>query len=114
MLAEAGDPLEVRVGAPTGAAMTVTVKAGKESAAVPTIVGVLDDEGNDLLVASELKEKKKSATLKMRTRLEGGDYTILIGQRGGGSGTVTWSVKLRLPKKYDFEMPDQPAGFVAE
>ena len=114
VLAVGGDPITVSVAAPPGARMTVTVEAGKKSPAVPTIVSVLDADGNELLVASELKEKKKSATLKMRTRLAGGDITILIAPRGANPGDVVWKVKLKLPRTHDFAMLDVPAGFVVE
>lgn len=93
-----------------GALATLQVKAAKGGAAVPAIVGVRDEEGNDLLVASELKEGKKSAVLTMKTPLPGGDLTVEFGARDGTAGAVLWTAKIKEPAAYGFSLPGVSSG----
>lgn len=109
-LPAAADPAETAFSAPPGAQVTVTVKSAKKSAALPRIVSLLDGGGADLLPGGTVKEKGKTATFRSTVPLGGGDYRLLTAARDGTAGDVVVSVRLKLPKTYDFALPDLPAG----
>jgi FG-GAP repeat protein/putative Ig domain-containing protein len=108
---ESGDvPLTFDFPALPGSKLVVTTKAAKKSAALPTIGGLADGDGNELLDPGELKETKTGATLKALTPLAGGDYRLTIVLRGGAAGAVEWTVQLKSPKGYAFELPELAVG----
>lgn len=98
------------VAALPGARLTVTAKAEKGSSLLPTIESVLDGDGAEVLVPTELKVKKGTATLKMRTPVVGGDLRVTFGARDGTLGTMSWRVKIKSPKGYGFSLADLVAG----
>lgn len=107
----AGAPLVLDFCALPGSTLVVTTKASKKSPALPTIGGLADEDGTELLVPAELKESKTGATLKARTPLAGGDYRLTIAPREGSSaGAVEWTVQVKSPKGYVFELPDVAVG----
>ncbi len=100
----------VMLSALPGARMTITAKSAKGSAAIPTITSVRDESGAELLLATELKEKKRSTTLKVKTPLDGGDLRVTLDLRDGSAGSVDWKASLKLPTGYVFDLADLPAG----
>jgi hypothetical protein len=40
----------------------------------------------------------------------GGDYRVTSAARDANAGSVSWTVKLALPKRYEFALPDLAAG----
>src|SRR5262249_3457161 len=107
----ASAPSEIAISAPPGAKLAVVVKRAKGGVAAPTITSVKDGAGNELLVASELKVHKTSATLAVHAPLGGGDYTIAFASvAGAAAGDVVWTASLKLPKTYGFTLPDEPSG----
>ena len=106
----AGAALTMDFSAPPGSKLSIAAKASAGSLAVPTIGGVTDAQGAQLLVPAELKESKKSAVLKSKLPLTGGDYRLTIAARGGVAGPVEWTVSLKAPKGYRFELPDLAVG----
>ena len=107
---DAGGMEDFEFSAPPGALVSVAVRAAKGSAAVPTVLHVIGPDEIDLAPAGRTSEKTGSATFSSRTPLAGGDYLVVIGARDGTAGEITWTVKLRLPRAYEFSMPDVPAG----
>jgi len=74
--------------------------------AVAAIGGLVDSDGNDLLVSAEVTQSNKGATLEAQTPLVGGDYRVTISPRGDAGGDVEWTVQLKSPKGYVFELAD--------
>lgn len=103
-------PVVVGVSAPAGSKMTVSVRPAKKSDAAPTITSVTDAAGTELLVPAEIRTTKKSATLRMRTALAGGNVSITIASRTSLAGDVLWTVFLDVPRTYDFTLPALPSG----
>ncbi|MHC4924595.1 MAG: putative Ig domain-containing protein [Planctomycetota bacterium] len=99
-------PLVVTVSTLAGASLTLSVKSAKKSLAVPTILSVRDDDGNDLMPSGDFSESKKGAVFKMKSNAPAGDLTITLGLRDGSSGDITWKAKVKQPKGYDFTIPD--------
>jgi hypothetical protein len=103
-------PTEFAFSAPPGALVTVTAKAGKGSAALPRIVSVTGPDAVDLVPGGKTAEKGGKATFSSKTPRAGGDWKVVFATRDGTAGDVAWTVKLKLPKTYDFALPDLPAG----
>jgi hypothetical protein len=103
-----GAPVVVPFLAPPGAKLSARVAPARKSAARPTISGVTDDAGTQLLVPKELRESKTGATLAARKPLIGGDCALTIAPRGGFAGDVVWTVSLKLPRRFSFALPDVP------
>ena len=82
------------------------VRAARGSDVVPTITSLRDSAGNELLVPGELREKKSSALLRSKSPLAGGDYTLTLAARGEGRGDAEWTVALKSPRAYAFELPE--------
>jgi hypothetical protein len=101
---------EYAFSAPPGAKLSIVVKAEKGSAALPRIVSLTDAEDADLLASGTVTEGATTAVFKATIPLAGGDYRVVFGTRDGTSGPVTCNVKLKLPKAYEFALPDVAAG----
>lgn len=108
---DAGGPTkEYRFAVPPGAKVSIVAKAAKGSTALPRIVSVTAPDATDLLPGGKTVERGASAKFSSKEPLAGGDYLVTFSTRGGTEGAVVWTVKLDLPKRYEFEMPDVPAG----
>jgi len=106
-----GGTFDVTCGTLKGARVSIKVKAAKGSPALPTILSVRNEAGDELLEPAELKLKKNSAVLNMKAPVAGGDLTIRIGARDGTGGEIVWSAKIREPKGYVYSRPGETAGF---
>ena len=93
-----------------GAGLDLAVRAMPGSAALPTIRSVKDEVGRELLEAGMVVEKEDSARLRMRNALPGGDLRVEFGARGGSSGAVRWTVRIKEPDRYGLVLPDMPSG----
>jgi hypothetical protein len=103
----AGSPVTVPFSVLEGSKVVIGVKAAKRSPAVPTITSLTDANGNELFVPEELKTSAAGATLKVKQRLAGGDYFVTF-DTGGSAGDVKWTIAVKGPRKYVFEMTDVP------
>jgi hypothetical protein len=106
----AGSPVTFDFCALPASKLVVTTKGSKRSAAVPTIVSLRDDAGNELLAPKDITETANGAVLHLKTPLTGGDYHLTIALRGETAGAVDWTVRLRSPKGYEFSLPDAVHG----
>ena len=102
-------PAEFTFAAPPGAGLTITART-VSGTAVPRIVSVRDASGVDLAPAGTSKETAAAASFKAAGPLAGGDYRVQFASRDGSSGALSWTVKLKLPRVFSFELPDVPAG----
>jgi hypothetical protein len=96
--------------APPGSFLSISAKSANASLALPRIESILAPDGTDLLPGGKSLEKAKSASFSLSTPLAGGDYRVVFGPRDVNAGSITWSVKLRMPGKYTFALPDLAAG----
>jgi hypothetical protein len=103
-------PFEAAFAAPPGARLSITSRATKHSAALPKIVSILAADGTDVLAGGVVKEKGGSATFGSKTPLAGGDYRVVFSTRDANVGSIAWSIRLQMPRKYEFALPDLPAG----
>jgi hypothetical protein len=106
----AGSPVTFDFCALPASKLVVTTMGSKRSAAVPTIVSLKDDAGNELLAPKDITETANGAVLHLKTPLTGGDYHLTIALRGETAGAVDWTVRLRSPKGYEFSLPDVVHG----
>jgi hypothetical protein len=103
--------IEYAFSAPPGATISATVKAATAaSPALPRIVSIQDAADAELLPTGTYAEKGGTATFKTKTALAGGDYRVFFSTRGGTSGPIAWTVKVKVPKKFLFALPDVTAG----
>jgi hypothetical protein len=107
---DAGATSEFRFSAPPGALLSIAVKAPKGSAALPRIVSVTGPDATDPMAGGSTIEKNASAKFATKVPLAGGDYRVVFGTRDATTGPVTWTVKVKLPKLYEFALPDLVAG----
>ena len=59
------------------------------------------------------REGKRSAPLKSKVPVDGGDYGVEIVDRDGGGGPVVVRIQVKLPKQFTFELPDLAQGDLA-
>lgn len=107
---EAADDLVVPFAAPPGAKVTVALKPGRGSAAVPVLAALTGPDGADLLAGGTLKTKGSTVTFASALLAEGGDHELRISTQPGKPGNVAYTVTLRLPKTYGFSMAGVAAG----
>lgn len=106
----AAGPVEVPFSAPPGAKLTIAAKPAKKSAGRPSIVAITGPGDADVLATGAVKTKRTTTTFTSATPLAGGDYVLTLGAQEGTAGPLTYTVTLKLPKTYDFDMAGVPAG----
>jgi hypothetical protein len=96
--------------APPGSFVSISAKSVKPSLALPRITSIVAPDGTDLAPGGRYVEKGRTATFALKTPLSGGDYRVVFGPRDANAGAVSWTVKLRMPGRYMFALPDLVAG----
>ena len=106
----AGGTSEVTFAAPPGAKLSVSAKGVQPGDALPRIAAIIGPDGADLVPGGKSAEKGRTVVFSTRTKLLGGDHRVVLSARDGTAGDVAWTVKLAAPGRYDFGLPDLPAG----
>jgi hypothetical protein len=103
-------PVALPFNAAPGSTIVVSVKPAKKSPAKPAIVALTGPDGADLLAGGLVKTKGSTVTFASKVPLAGGAHVLTLGGLPGTAGDVVWTVTLKAPKTFEFEMPDVPAG----
>lgn len=105
------ETVEVTVPCVHGATLDLSIAAAKKSPALATILSVTNAAGDDLIEDILPKFTKNGAKVTLRG-VPAGDLRVRFAARGapGTAGACNWTAKLRLPRTYDVELFDLPAG----
>ena len=103
---------EITVSTLPGAQLSIRANAARKSDARPTILSVRDTLGNELLDPKRVKTTRSSASVRLKSRMPGGDIVIRLGTREGTAGQIKWQATIKEPRGYRFAQPDVPSGYV--
>ncbi len=102
-----GAPIDIPVSALPGSTLLVTAKAARGSKIRPQIVSIVDSTGAALL--DEAQGDGRVARAKVTVGADG-ELIVRLGAASEQAGSVTWTVRIKSPKGYPFELPDLAAG----
>jgi hypothetical protein len=105
LLSPGGPPATFEFHALPGSTLVVTAKSRRRSAAIPIISAFDDALGEDLLVYGDVDLTRTGAKFRSGPALLGGDYRVAFALRDGEAGEIEWTVVLKSPKGYAFELP---------
>mgnify|MGYP001160174596 CR=1 FL=1 len=102
--------LDIPFAAPPGARVEVTVTPRRGSRASAEVVALLGPDGSDLSGGGSVTTRRRVLVFRSKVPLAGGDHLLRLRGVDGGAGDVRVDVRLRVPRRFLFELPGLAQG----